>query len=156
MILYQFFKYLILLIQYNRALNKAYAEENVISNLSATFGTAFKKDWIGRLYTVFNPNLKDGKFDYDNPIYSYNERGLNTDEFVKQYLLTKLSAIDRFVNARNLFELVTYDIKPMDKYDNYLFVIKPLPADNFIKYLKLLWIPILLITATIVSSVILL
>lgn len=154
MIFYRFLKNLILYIQYTRALKQAYKQENVISNLSDTFGTTFKKDWIGRLYTVFNPNLVNGKFDRNNPIYSYNEKGLNTDEFVRQYILTKLSVIDHFVNARNLFELVTYEIKRLDNYDNFLFIIKPIPFDDLMKYLKLLWIPILVIAAGITGAVI--
>ena len=153
MILYNFFKYLILFIQYSKALNKAYKDENVIQNLSATFEVPFRKDWVNRLYTIFNPNIKNGQFDRSNPIYSYNERGLNTDEFVKQYILTKMSAIDKFVNARNLFELVTYDIRKLDNYDNYLFIIKPLPFDNFIKYCKLVWIPVILIIAAVIILV---
>lgn len=144
MIIYRFLKNLILYIQYVRALDKAYKQENVIKNLSETFGITFKRDWIGRLYTIFNPNLVNGKFDRNNPIYSYNEKGLNTDEFVRQYILTKLSVIDRFIYARNLFELVTYEIKKLDNYDNYLFIIKPIPYDSFIKYTKLLWIPFLI------------
>lgn len=148
MIIYRFFKYLILYIRYQRALNQAYQSENVVENLSATFGTTFRKDWIGRIYTIFNPNLKDGVFDPNNPIYAYNERGLNTDEFVKQYILTKLSVIDRFINAQNLFELVTYEIRRLDNYDNYLFIIKSLPTDDFIKYSKLMIIPTAIITVT--------
>ncbi len=145
MIVYRFIKYLIMYIQYKRVLEKAYEDENVIENLTRSFESTFRKDWVGRLYTVFNPNLKNGEFDPSNPIYSYNIKGLNTDEFVKEYILTKLSVIDRYINAQNLFELVSYDIKKLDNYDNYLFVIKPLPFDNFIKYAKLLIIPITLV-----------
>lgn len=145
MIVYRFFKYLIQFIQYSKVLSKAYKEENVVENLSKTFETQFKLDWVNRLYTVFNPNLRNGVFDRSNPIYSYNERGLNTDEFVRQYIMTKLSAADHYINATNLFELVTYDLKKLDNYDNYLFIIKPLPLDNFLKYSKLMIILVVLI-----------
>lgn len=154
MIIYRFLKSLIEYVQYYRVLTKVYKDEDIVKNLSNTFETPFRRDWIGRLYTVFNPNLKNGVFDRSNPIYSYNERGLNTDEFVKQYILTKLNLIDRIVNLSNLFELVAYDIKKIDNYDNYLFIIKPLPYDNLIKYSKLLWIPTLLIIIGLILLVI--
>ena len=149
MIIYRFFKYLIQFIQYNKALSKVYREENIVENLSRTLETTFKVDWVNRLYTIFNPNLKNGVFDRSNPIYSYNEQGLNTDEFVRQYIMTKLSAADHYINATNLFELGTYELKKLDNYDNYLFIIKPLPLDNFLKYSKLMIIPIVLIITTI-------
>ena len=79
MIIYRFIKYLILYIQYTNVLNKVYKNEDTIKKLSSSFGTEFKKDWVCRLYTVFNPNLKNGRFDPSNPIYTYNEQGLNTD-----------------------------------------------------------------------------
>ncbi len=145
MIIYRFIKYLILYIQYTTILNKIYRDENFIQKLSSSFGSEFKKDWVGRLYTIFNPNLKNDQFDPNNPIYTYNEQGLNTDEFVKNYIMTKLNVIDHYINVMNLFELVTYNIKKLDNYDNFLFIIEPLPWNNFIKYLKLLFIPIIIL-----------
>lgn len=148
MITFNFIKYLILYIKYYKILNKVYNNEHIIDNLSRTFKTEFKKDWIGRLYCIFNPNLIDGKFDPNHQIYSYNDKGLNTDDFVEQYIMTQLNIIDRYIRVNNLFELLSYDLKQLDSYNNYLFIIKPIPFDDLKKWTKLfifISIPILII-----------
>lgn len=150
MIIYNFIKYLALYIQYYRALRTAYHDENLVKRLGETLDIKFKVDWIGRIYGIFNPNLKNGKFDVNNPIYSYNERGLDTEEFVKVYIMTKLNAIQNFVDTNTLFELVGYEIRRLDNYDNFLFIIKPLPYDNLVKWLKLLPIPLAIIVVAVI------
>ena len=75
MIIYRFFKYLFLNIKYTKILNKVYDNEKIIENLSNLFKSQFKKDWIGRLYTVINPNLMGDDFDINTIIYEYDESG---------------------------------------------------------------------------------
>lgn len=104
MITYHFIKYLFLYIKYYKILKKVYRDENFIENLSKTLNVEFKMDWIGRLYCIFNPNLVNGKFDPNNQIYSYNEKGLNTDDFVEQYIMTQLNIVQHYIQASNLFE----------------------------------------------------
>lgn len=154
MIIYNFIKYLVMYIQYYKALRTAYKDENLVKRLGETLDINFKVDWIGRIYGIFNPNLKNGKFDVNNPIYSYNERGLDTEDFVKVYIMTKLNAIQTFVDTNTLFELVGYEIRRLDNYDNFLFIIKPLPYDNLVKWTKLLPIPLTIIVAAIVVLII--
>jgi hypothetical protein len=147
MITYNFFKYLFLYIKYCKILNTVYKEENVIENLSKTFNTEFKIDWVKRLYCIFNPNLVDGKFDPNHQIYSYNEKGMNTDDFVEYYIMTKLNIIQHYISVNNLFELLSYELKKLDNYDNYLFIIKPIPLDDLKKWSKLfifITIPVLM------------
>lgn len=156
MILYKFFKYLFMYIRYYKILMNIYENENLVSRLGQSLDIKFKVDWIGRLYGIFNPNIRNGKFDINNPIYSFNEKGLDTDVFVKDYILTKLSAITLFMEHNTLFELVGYEIKRLDNIDNFLFIIKPLPYDNLKKYAKLLPIPIIIIASIIVALCILL
>ena len=151
MIIYNFFRYLVMYIQYMRVLRQVYTEEKIIDKFSQSFGSEFRIDWVGRLYTIFNPNLRNGEFDVNNPIYSYNEKGLNTDEFVKQYIMTKLNAIDMFIRDLHLFELVSYDLKKLYNFDKYLFVIKPLPIDKLIHYTKLMIIPITIIIGLLIG-----
>jgi len=154
MIIYNFIKYLVMYIQYYKALRTAYKDENLVKRLGETLDINFKVDWIGRIYGIFNPNLKNGKFDVNNPIYSYNERGLDTEDFVKVYIMTKLNAIQTFVDTNTLFELVGYEIRRLDNYDNFLFIIKPLPYDNLVKWTKLLPIPLTIIVAAIAVLII--
>lgn len=147
MITFNLIRFLIIYIKFYKILNKIYKDENIIDNLSKTFKTEFKKDWIGRLYCIFNPNLIDGKFDPNHQIYSYNEKGLNTDDFVEQYIMTQLNIANHYIRVNNLFELLSYELKQLDNYNNYLFIIKPIPFDDLKKWLKLfifICIPILI------------
>lgn len=138
MIIYNFIKYLILNIKYTRILNKVYKEENLLINLSNLFGIQFKKDWVGRIYTVINPFIIDG----NDFIFEYNERGIDYKRYIEKYIMTKLNIVQEFIYTNNLFELITYKINPIDDKGNYLFVMQPITLDDFFesskKFLKLL------------------
>jgi hypothetical protein len=51
--------------------------------------------------------------------------------------MTKLNAVRNFIMANNLFDLLTYEIKKIDEFDNYLFVIKPITFDDCKKWTKI-------------------
>lgn len=136
MIIYRFFKYLFLNIKYTKILNKVYYDENIIGNLSNLFKSQFKKDWIGRLYTVINPNLLGDDFDINTIIYEYDENGLNNKSFVERWIMTRLNIAQSFIRANNLFDLLTYKIEKLDDYDNYLFIIEPITLQDCLKYTK--------------------
>lgn len=136
MIIYRFFKYLFLNIKYTKILNKVYYNENIIENLSNLFRSRFKKDWIGRLYTVINPNLLGDDFDINTIIYEYDENGLNNKSFVERWIMTKLNIAQSFIQTNNLFDLLTYKIEKLDDYDNYLFIIEPITLQDCLKYAK--------------------
>ena len=145
MIIYRFIKYLILNIKYSKILNEVYKKENLIENLSALFKVQFKKDWIGRIYAVFNPHIQEGIFDINNQIYEYDTHGLTNRAHVEAYIMNQLNIAKQFVMTNNLFDLLTYDIKQLDEYDNYLFVIKPITLDDCLKYAKLFLLLIIIV-----------
>lgn len=136
MIIYRFFKYLFLNIKYTKILSKVYDNENIIGNLSNLFQSQFKKDWIGRLYTVINPNLLGDDFDINTIIYEYDETGLNNNAFVERWIMGKLNVAQSFIQTNNLFDLLTYKIEKLDEYDNYLFIIEPITLQDCLKYTK--------------------
>jgi hypothetical protein len=136
MIIYRFFKYLFLNIKYTKILNKVYYDENIIGNLSSLFKSQFKKDWIGRLYTVINPNLLGDDFDINTIIYEYDENGLNNKSFVERWIMTRLNIAQSFIHVNNLFDLLTYKIEKLDEYDNYLFIVEPITLQDCLKYTK--------------------
>ena len=37
-------------------------------------------DWVGRLYTVINPNITDDKLDLTTQFFEYDENGLNNND----------------------------------------------------------------------------
>lgn len=136
MIIYRFFKYLFLNIKYTKILSKVYDNENINENLSNLFKSQFKKDWIGRLYTVINPNLLGNDFDINTIIYEYDESGLNNNAFVERWIMGKLNIAQSFIQTNNLFDLLTYKIEKLDEYDNYLFIIEPITLQDCLKYTK--------------------
>lgn len=137
MITYLFIKYLWVHIKYYKILNKVYKEENLLENLSALFNVSFKKDWVGRIYAVFNPYVKDGSFNPNIQIYEYTENGLVNDAYIEYHILTQLNIAKQFIKANNLFDLLTYRIKSLDDNGNYLFIMEPITWADCKKYSKL-------------------
>lgn len=136
MILYRFIEYLILHIKYCKILNNVYKNENLLDNLSALFKVQFKKDWVGRVYAVFNPHIQEGVFNPNNQIYEYTEQGLVNDAYVEAYILNQLNIAKQFIRANNLFDLLTYRLEKIDENDNYLFIMEPITWEDCRKYTK--------------------
>lgn len=151
MIIYRFIKYLILNIKYTRLLRKVYVDERIPEKLSHLFKSNFKEDWVGRLYTVINPNLIGEDFDINTIIYEYGEEGLNNKAFVERWIMTRLNIAQSFIQTNNLFDLLTYDIKKLDEFDNYLFVIEPITLSDCLKYSK--YFSILLILLVVIAII---
>lgn len=137
MVFYSFIKNLLLNIKYTKILRKIYKDEGLLEKFSQLFGVEFKIDWVGRIYTVINPNIIDDKLDINTQIFEYNDNGLTNEPYVEKYIMTKLNLVSEFIIANNLFDLLTYEIKKLDDYDNYLFVIKPITFDDCMKWTKI-------------------
>ena len=150
MIIYNFFKTLFLYIKYYRILLNVYKDEHLIQKLEYTFKTKFHIDWVGRIYTVLNPNIIDNKFDTNNQIYEYGENGLTNNVYIEAWIMSQLNILVNFIQTNNLFDLLSYDIKKLDDFDNYLFIIKPIPFDELVKWSK--WFIFLIITLTIIIT----
>lgn len=151
--IYKFIKYLYLNIKYTNILKKVYINENILENLSLLFNTKFKIDWIGRIYTVINPNIIDKDFDINTQIFEYDKDGLNNNAYVERWIMQRMNIADNFIQANNLFDLLTYEIRKLDEYDNYLFIIEPITLKDCLKYTKRFCI---LLTILIVIGLILL
>lgn len=137
MLTYLFLKYFIENLKYTRILNKVYRDENLLENLSKLFQVKFKKDWIGRIYAVFNPHIQQGMFDPNKQIYEYTSDGLTNRAYVENYILTQLNIASQFIQANNLFDLLTYEVKKLDDNDNYLFVMQPITLSDCLKWTKI-------------------
>ncbi len=137
MIIYNFFKYLLLNRKYSRLIKKTFQNENILQGLSQIFKANFKTDWIGRIYAVLNPNLdENGQYSPNTQIFEYGENGLNNEKMVEQWVMERMVVISEFIQANNLFELLTYSIKKLDKYDNYLFILEPVTLSDCMKWSK--------------------
>lgn len=137
MVFYSFLKNLILNIKYTKLLRKIYRDEKLIERFSQLFGVEFRIDWVGRIYTVINPNIINNKLDVNTQIFEYGENGLTNEPYIEKWIMTKLNIVKEFIMANNLFDLLTYDLKRLDEYDNYLFVIKPITFDECVKWTKI-------------------
>jgi hypothetical protein len=137
MVLYRFIKHSWEHFKYVKLLKKIYKSENLPENLSKMFKTTFKIDWIGRMYTIINPYLSDGSYDYSKQIFEYNENGLDNASYVESYIMTQLNIAKQFIRANNLFDLLSYQIKPIDENGNYLFIIQPITTYEFTKWTKI-------------------
>lgn len=136
MIIYNFLKHTIQHIKYIKLLNKIYKEEDLISNLSQLFNSQFRVDWVGRVYTVLNPHISNEEFNYNTQIYEYNENGLDSNVYVEKWIMEKLNIASQFIKNNDLFDILTYDIKKLDDYDNYLFVMKPITSEDCWTWIK--------------------
>lgn len=128
---------MVLNIKYTRLLKKIYKDENLLYRFSQLFGTEFRIDWVGRIYTIINPNIINDKLDVNTQIFEYGENGFTNDPYIEKYIMTKFNLVKDFIMANNLFDLLTYEIKRIDEYDNYLFVIKPITFDECKKWTKI-------------------
>lgn len=136
MVFYRFIKNLRLNIKYTKLLLKIYKDEQIIEKFSQLFGTEFRIDWVGRIYAIINPNIINDKFDMNTQIFEYGEQGFSNDPYIEKWIMTKFNLIKDFIMANNLFDLLTYELKKLDDYDNYLFVIKPITFDECKKWTK--------------------
>lgn len=137
MVFYSFIKNLVLNIKYTRLLRRIYKDEFLLQRFSELFGTEFRLDWVGRMYTVINPNIINDKLDINTQIFEYGANGLTNEPYIEKYIMTRFNLVKDFIVANNLFDLLTYEIKRLDEYDNYLFVIKPITFDECKKWTKI-------------------
>ena len=137
MVFYRFIKNLILNRKYTKLLTKIYKDEQLLYRFSQLFGTEFRIDWVGRIYTVINPNIINEKFDVNTQIFEYDDSGFTNKPYVEKWIMTKFNLVKDFIMANNLFDLLTYELKKIDEYDNYLFIIKPITFDECKKWTKI-------------------
>lgn len=147
MILYNFIKYFLKNLKYSKILNKVYKDERLLENLSQLFNAPFRKDRLGRIYVVLNPNIHNKEYDNSTQIFEYNEVGLDNTMYVEKWIMDKLNIAQQFIQTNNLFDMLTYKIEKLDEYDNYLFIIQPITLEDSMKWAKrFLWIYGVIIT----------
>lgn len=137
------FKNIYLHFKYNRILKRVYKDENILDNMGNLFNSKIHVDWVGRIYTVINPNL-----DKDKQIYEILDGGVDNREFIQHWVMERFIAMDHFIKANNLFDLLVYDIKQLDDYGNFLLVLEPITLKDCMSAIKKIGIfLIILITA---------
>ena len=135
MILYNFIKCLILSIKYNKLLNKIYRDEHILEGLARLFGAEVRQDWIGRVYIVLNPHIKNGKWDPESVIQELGNDNISR-EVVINMIMGTLNTVQQFIKTNNLFDLLTYDIRKVSNNDDYLFIMEPITYPDLKNYTK--------------------
>lgn len=148
--LYRFIKGYIQNRKYQKILDKVYDEDKIIAKLSFALGSQLRRDNIGRLYTVINPAVKDGKYDYTQ-IYEYTQEGYDTTEHIQQWIAERFTAIEAVIQTNNLFDVLTFRITKLDENGNYLFTIFPITLPDVLENWKRAAIEFASICAVIIS-----
>lgn len=98
-----------------------------------------KKDWIGRLYGVINPNInEEGKFDITRTIIEFDDENTNNNEYVKHWTYKQLTIIGEVFKIENLYHFINLEFKHVgpEEADNYLLVFDIVSRQEFAKNLK--------------------
>jgi hypothetical protein len=122
--------------KYNKILKQVYKQENLLQNLGQMLGAKFRIDWIGRVYAVINPSIQNNQYDANSQIFEYGPDGLSDLPGVESWLMRRLNIVQQFVQAQNIFDLLTFKLKKLDNNNNFLFILQPLPLDDLKTYTK--------------------
>lgn len=98
-----------------------------------------KKDWIGRLYGVVNPNINpEGKFDITKTIIEFDDDNTNNQEYVKHWAHKQLYIIGEVFKIENLYHFIDLEFRHVGpkEADNYLLVFDIVSRKEFTKNLK--------------------
>ena len=86
-----------------------------------------KKDWIGRIYGVINPNLDiNGNVNFANTIIEIDDNNTNSNEYVKNWIYKQMNMVKYVfkLDESGFFDYIGCDIEHVGpkEYDNYLVV----------------------------------
>lgn len=98
-----------------------------------------KKDWIGRLYGIINPNIDiNGNFDINNVIIEIDGDNTNSNEYVKHWVYRQLQLISDLFKIEKLYDYISLSFEHVgpDNQDNYLLIFDITARKNFIYNIK--------------------
>lgn len=99
----------------------------------------FKKDWIGRLYGVINPNIDiNGNFDINNIIIEIDGDNSNSNEYVKHWVYKQLQLVSDLFKIERLYNYISLSFEHVGpkNQDNYLLVFDITTRQEFIYNIK--------------------
>lgn len=84
-----------------------------------------KKDWIGRLYGILNPNIDiNGNININNVIIELDGDNTNNNEYVKHWTYKQLNLIANLFKIEKLYDYISlsFDHVGPENHDNYLLI----------------------------------
>lgn len=122
---------------------KKYVAETFYSNafhkvIQKYLGVNLKEDWLGRLYGVANPNIKNGQWDVSSMIIEIDGENTNTDEGVKQWAFKQMQLIAELFKIEKMYDYISLEFKHVGpiEFDNYLIVFDITARRNWAKACK--------------------
>jgi hypothetical protein len=98
-----------------------------------------KKDWIGRLYGIINPNIDiNGNFDINNVIIEIDGDNTNSNEYVKHWVYRQLNLISDLFKIEKLYDYISLKFEHVgpENQDNYLLIFDLTARQEFVYDLK--------------------
>ena len=103
-----------------------------------------KKDWIGRVYGVINPNLDiNGNVNFNNTIIEIDDNNTNSNEYVKNWIYKQMNMVKYVfkLDESGFFDYIGCDINHVGpkEHDNYLVVFYIVSQKAMLQNLKKLF-----------------
>lgn len=100
-----------------------------------------KKDWIGRIYGIINPNLDiNGNVNFANTIIEIDDKNTNSNEYVKNWIYKQMNMVKYVfkLDESGFFDYIGCDIKHVgpNEHDNYLVVFYIVSQKAFLQNLN--------------------
>lgn len=98
-----------------------------------------RKDWIGRLYGVINPQIdSEGFLDISNTIIEIDGENTNSNVYTQVWIYKQLELIKNLFNVNDLYNYIDVDIQKVGpiNLDNYLVILDIVSRKNVANDLK--------------------
>ena len=103
---YKFFNMIASVITYIKEYNvvsESFYSSEFSTLLRRYLNKEFRKDWLGRLYAVVNPNIDiTGKFNFNNTIIEIDDERTNNDRFVENWIYRQMGLIADVFKIQNM------------------------------------------------------
>lgn len=125
---YKFYNCFATLIQYIKDYNivaESLYSEAFVKVLLRYLNKDFKKDWIGRLYAVINPNIDiNGKLNFNNTVIELDDQRTNNQAYVENWIYRQLELVANVFKIHNMYSYISLGIEHVGpkSHDNYLVV----------------------------------
>lgn len=134
-----------------KELKKDYEKEQICEKFTELYGIEFKSDWAARIYAVVNPALQNIRDNGTSQIFEYDENGITDKTYIKNWIMTKLVASEKYIAAANLLDILLFDMKELQvdgqPSGNYLIVFTPFSFPDFVKSWKALAVTVFSVIA---------
>ncbi len=140
--------------KWSRMINEAMEEDGVSDGLSRLFqGAVFRRDRGGRIYAVINPMINNGKYDPSGVVI--DEETGSWKEWMDEWVMQRMIAAQAFIRANNLFELLTYELTPLDDSGNCLLVLAPLTLQPLLDAARttLKWLGVCAVIGAVIGAI---